>query len=374
MKAVCLSAATGGGHNAAAQAIAQALGDLGVKTASRDCLELAGKRVARAVEGAYVGVVRHYPSLFGKIYKAGAFVSSPRHKSPIYYANALYKDRLAAYLDEQRPDIVVCPHIFAAQTISSLRARRQLPLTAGVMTDYTCAPFWEEVDLDVFYTPSAALTEEYVAHGMKEDRLVPLGIPAAPACQPCTDVRAAKAAQGLAPDVRHVLLIGGSMGAGNLPEVLGELLALPCDVYITVVCGSNARVRAQIESAYPQGGRLRVLGRVQPLFELLDSADVVVTKPGGLTSTEVMQKRLPLVLIHPIEGVETQNATFFEREGAACWAKKSGEAAALVGRFLDDAGLRAAQRAAQARLISGTAAMDIARDLIARAAEGSFHR
>ena len=370
MKAVCLSAATGGGHNAAAQSVAQALKSLGVQTQSRDCLEFAGKRVARAVEGAYVGVVRHYPSLFGKIYQAGAFVSSPRRKSPIYYANALYKDRVAAYLDEQRPDIVVCPHIFAAQTVSSLRPLRQLPLTAGVMTDYTCAPFWEEVDMDVFYTPSAALTEEYTAHGMKRERIVPLGIPANPACGPCLDVPTAKIAQGLSPDAPHVLLIGGSMGAGNLPDVLKELLTLTEEVRITVVCGSNARIRTQIEATYGKEPRLRVLGREQHLFELMDSADLVVTKPGGLTSTEVMQKRLPLVLIHPIEGVETRNAAFFEREGVALWAKGEGETAAMARLLLERPDMRAAQRDAQERLVSGTAAMDIARDLVARASAG----
>lgn len=367
MKAVCFSAATGGGHNAAAQGVAQALTSLGVKADCLDCLRFAGERMARAVEGAYVGVVRNYPSLFGKIYRAGAFVSSPRRKSPVYYANALYRDRMAAYLDAEKPDIVVCPHIFAAQTISSLRAVRTLPLTAGVMTDYTCAPFWEEVDLDVFYTPSARLTEEYTAHGMDAARLVPLGIPASPACVPCADRAAAKALQGIGPTEAHVLLIGGSMGAGNLPEVLAEILTLPERVRVTVVCGSNERVKAQIERSFDVGSRLRVLGRVQPLFDLLDSADVVVTKPGGLTSTEVMQKRLPLVLIHPIEGVETQNAAFFEREGAACWAKQAGETAAFARHLLEEDAARAAQRDAQERLVSGTAAMDIARDLIARA-------
>ena len=99
MKAVCFSAATGGGHNAAAQGVAQALTSLGVKADCLDCLRFAGERMARAVEGAYVGVVRNYPSLFGKIYRAGAFVSSPRRKSPVYYANALYRAVSYTHLD-----------------------------------------------------------------------------------------------------------------------------------------------------------------------------------------------------------------------------------------------------------------------------------
>ena len=160
------------------------------------------------------------------------------------------------------------------------------------------------------------------------------------------------------------------MGAGNLPGILKELLTLPEEVRITVVCGSNARMRAQIETTYGKVPRVRVLGREQHLFELMDSADLVVTKPGGLTSTEVMQKRLPLVLIHPIEGVETRNAAFFEREGVALWAKEEGETAAMARLLLERPAMRAAQRDAQERLVSGTAAMDIARDLVARASAG----
>ena len=138
---------------------------------------------------------------------------------------------------------------------------------------------------------------------------------------------------------------------------------------MTVVCGSNERVRARIEAAFAGEPRLRVLGQVRPLYGLLDSADVVVTKPGGLTSTEVMQKRLPLVFVSPIEGVETRNAAFLSGEGVALWAKAPGDAARMAGLLLQDARAREAQRAAQARLVSGTAAMDIARDLIARANE-----
>ena len=155
------------------------------------------------------------------------------------------------------------------------------------------------------------------------------------------------------------------MGAGNLPQVARELLSLPARV--TVVCGSNERVRARIEAAFADEPRLRVLGQVRPLYDLLDSADVVVTKPGGLTSTEVMQKRLPLVFVSPIEGVETRNAAFLSGEGAALWAKAPGDAARMAGLLLQDARAREAQQTAQARLVSGTAAMDIARDLIARA-------
>lgn len=364
MKAICFSAATGGGHDAAAHALAQAFETLGVQCACVDCLALSGARVARAVEGMYVGVVRNHPALFGRIYRAGERVSSPRRKSPVYYANALGRERMEAFLDAERPDIVACTHLFAAQTLTSMDSRRAR-VTAAVMTDYTCAPFWEEVDMDALYTPSPLLTDEFAAHGVDVSRVVPLGIPASPACVPCADVASAKAAQGLGAQEAHIVLVGGSMGAGNLPQVARELLSLPARV--TVVCGSNERVRARIEAAFADEPRLRVLGQVRPLYDLLDSADVVVTKPGGLTSTEVMQKRLPLVFVSPIEGVETRNAAFLSGEGAALWAKAPGDAARMAGLLLQDARAREAQRAAQARLVSGTAAMDIARDLIARA-------
>ena len=312
--------------------------------------------MARAVEGMYVGVVRSHPALFGRIYRAGELVSSPRRKSPVYYANALGRERMEAFLEAERPDVIACTHLFAAQTLTSMGARRAR-VTAAVMTDYTCAPFWEEVDMDVLYTPSPLLTAQFAAHGVDVSRAMPLGIPASPACVPCADVAGAKAAQGIGAQEAHIVLVGGSMGAGNLPQVARELLSLPARM--TVVCGSNERVRARIEAGLcRRASPARVGAGAGRCTACWTARDVVVTKPGGLTSTEVMQKRLPLVFVSPIEGVETRNAAFLSGEGAALWAKAPGDAARMAGLLLQDARAREAQRAAQARLVSGTAAMD----------------
>ena len=298
-----------------------------------------------------------HPALFGRIYRAGELVSSPRRKSPVYYANALGRERMEAFLEAERPDVIACTHLFAAQTLTSMGARRAR-VTAAVMTDYTCAPFWEEVDMDALYTPSPLLTAAVCRprRGRVARRAAGHSRPARRACRART-WPARRPPRVMGAQEAHIVLVGGSMGAGNLPQVARELLSLPARV--TVVCGSNERVRARIEAG--------LCGRASPAragagagrcTACWTARDVVVTKPGGLTSTEVMQKRLPLVFVSPIEGVETRNAAFLSGEGAALWAKAPGDAARMAGLLLQDARAREAQRAAQARLVSGTAAMD----------------
>lgn len=187
---------------------------------------------------------------------------------------------------------------------------------------------------------------------MPEGILRPMGIPVSLSCRPCLDKAAAKQAAGLDPAGREVLLVGGSMGAGHLPETIGMLLpALSGDGHLTVVCGSNEKARQEAESHYAGDTRVTVLGKVQPLYGLMAASDVVVTKSGGLTSTEAMTIGVPMVIAHPIVGCETANADFFCRYGLADWARTPEELPGKVARLLEDADARERMIAAQRREI-----------------------
>ena len=106
---------------------------------------------------------------------------------------------------------------------------------------------------------------------------------------------------------------------------------------------------------------MRIEGYVKPLFPLMDAADVILSKPGGLTSTEIMTKRKPFLIINPIEGVETRNAEFFERMGMALYARTDAEIREEARRLIADDGLRARMHAAQERNIRADASTAIAR-------------
>ncbi len=369
MKALILSAHTGGGHDAAANALSAALKEQGVDSQVMDCLAFGGQWLSRVVSGAYVKMVQHVPGSFGAMYHASEKMRLKRVKSPVYLFNSTYAFRMERTLRQLQPDIVACTHVFGSQSMTHLIHKGAFHgVHAMVMTDYTIHPFSEEVDVDVLYIPHSDLRSAALKRGVKPECLRVAGIPVNLGCVPCLDKEAAKIAAGLDPAKKEVLLVGGSMGAGNLPGSIEKLLpALGDTGHLTVVCGSNQSVREKAQERFGGDHRVTILGRVSPLTGLMSAADILVTKPGGLTSTEAMTIGTPMVIINPIKGCETANADFFERKGVAVCARKPEELPELVASLLKDDQARRQMIAAQRREINPDTARQMACELIAMA-------
>lgn len=369
MKALILSAHTGGGHDAAANALSDALKEQGVDSQVMDCLAFGGQWLSKVVSGAYVKMVQHVPGSFGVMYHASEKMHMKRIKSPVYLFNSSYAFRMERTLRELKPDIVACTHVFGSQSMTHLIHKGAYHgVHALVMTDYTIHPFSEEVDVDRLFIPHADLARKAVERGVKEHSLRVAGIPVGLGCVPCMDKRAAKASAGLDPEKKEVLLVGGSMGAGNLPSSIEALLpVLGEKAHLTVVCGSNKAARETAQERFGADPRVTVLGRVSPLSGLMSAADVLVTKPGGLTSTEAMTIGTAMVIVNPIKGCETANADFFERKGMALCARTPGDMPELVNQLLRDDNARRRMVAAQRQEINPDAARQIASELIALA-------
>ncbi|MGN0779353.1 MAG: glycosyltransferase [Aristaeellaceae bacterium] len=366
MRALILSAHTGGGHDAAAYALRDALSAQGVESRVEDCLAFGGKQLSKLVCGTYVNMVRYVPELFGKVYKLGRKISSARYKSPVYYVNASYAFRMEQLLAEYQPDIILCTHLFGGQTVTRLKHKGDFRGVLGmVMTDYTVHPFSEDVEADALFIAHEDNRRECIERKIPQGLIHVTGIPVNPACQPCEDKQAAKRALGLNEHGREVLLVGGSMGAGHLPRVIGTLLpALHADDHLTVICGSNAKAKAEAEAQYAGESRVSVKGRVSPLYPLMAAADVLVTKSGGLTTSEAMTVGTPMVIINPIEGCETANASLFECHGLAAYCHTPEELPVKLGTLLHSDAQLQAMIAAQRHEINPRAAADIAATMI----------
>lgn len=365
MKALILTTHTGGGHDAAAGALCEALGQQGVECRVQDCVAFGGAWLSKAVSGCYIKMVQGNPDHFGRLYRLGEIISTPRFKSPIYLLNATYAARMEALLGEFQPDMVVCTHMFGGQSMTHLRRRGQYSgLLAMVMTDYTFSPFMEDVQPDVLCVSHRAILPECRQKGLPEGILKPFGIPVSPNCVPCEDRDAAKRAAGLDPARQEVLLVGGSMGAGNLPDTVTKLLPALHGAHLTVVCGSNAKAKEQCDALCADQEAVTVLGRVTPLYPLIAAADVLITKSGGLTTSEAMTIGVPMVIVHPIRGCETANADFFERYGLARYARDLDELPQCVASLLTDVEAARAMVEAQHREIDPHAALHFASALI----------
>lgn len=327
MKVLILSCNTGGGHNAAAKAVAQSLTDRGHTAVLIDFLSLAGENVSKIVCNTYIGMVKNVPLVFGVTYQMGRVVSNANRrlsiKSPVYAACAKVCGPLEEYLSKNGFDAVVAPHTFPALALTELKRRGiDCPLTVAVATDYTCTPFFEEEECDFTMIPSEACIEEFVKRGIDRNRLVPLGIPVSSDFINRIGRDACRQQLKLPKDKKLVLIMGGSMGAGHIGLLLKFLLVgTGEDVCYTVICGSNKRLFRNLSHKYMADKRVKIIGQTDRVARYMEACDLFYTKPGGITSTEGTVMGVPMVHMKPILGCESKNRRLFVRNGMSISAR-----------------------------------------------------
>lgn len=324
MKILILSCNTGEGHNVAGKAMKEALENEGHEAIMLDYMKLASVRRSKVIGGSYINVAKYTPRFFHLLYKAGLKISSDKRKSPVYYANSLMAKYLKKYLEENNFDIILMPHIFPAETITYMKRKKMIDQkTIAISTDYTCIPFWEETECDAYIIPHEGIMDEYIKRGIPKEKLYPLGIPVRKNFCVKEDMKKAKKELNLNVDKPMYLIMSGSMGFGKIQLFTFELNKECKDgEQIVVICGNNRRLKGILEKVFKNQSNVYIVGYTDKISIYMDAADVVYTKPGGLTSTEVIVKNRPLVHTEPIPGCETKNMEFFMDKGMSLHSKK----------------------------------------------------
>lgn len=322
MKVLVVSCGTGGGHNAAAHAVCEECLRRGHDATFLELYDLRSHRLTHGSSHVYVWSVRH-KAVFKGLYHLGDSVS--RHlsvMSPVYHFNAISSDKLGEYIDAGGFDAVVTSHLFAAEALTALRIHGGLsgvPLV-GVETDYTCIPFWSETRLDRYLIPHPDCMDDFVAHGLPSEKLAPLGIPVSArfADPGLTSTQARKQLYASCRfqdiDAPLFVVMSGSMGFGRLEDLIATLVTLG-KANILAGCGSNTTAYKRLQLLYADEPRVEVRGYLEHEELYMRAANVFLTKPGGLTSTEAAVMGVPLVHTSPIPGCEEANVGFFREHG-----------------------------------------------------------
>lgn len=363
MKALILSCSTGGGHNAAGLAIKEQIEREGGEACFFDYLTLAGGNISRIVSNAYVELVKHAPDVFGAVYLLGDFVSRLTTKSPVYYVNSKMAGYLEQFLNQHDFDVIFMPHLYPAETITAMKNQgKALPLTIAVATDYTSIPFWGETKCDYYMIPDASLEDAFTRQNIKKEQLIVTGIPVSPVFSDIRDMDRKTAREKLGIHTKHPvhLIIGGSMGAGNIKKLTEEILKRKSKKeQIIVITGSNKKLRLRLKKTFRREHSVAVLGRTEQMPLFMKACDVIYTKPGGLTSTEAAASRTPLVHTSPIPGCETLNRAFFQERGMSVTGKNAAAQAKAGARFIVSENACRQIIQAQSRCIDGRAAKRI---------------
>lgn len=361
MDALILSCGTGGGHDSAARAIGEELERRGHTARILNPYALKGDRLTAGINNTYIAAARSAPMAFGMVYKLGQAYRLLPVRSPVYYANHGMNGAMEEFLRENRFDVILTTHLFPAEILTNMKRHgADLPPTVFIATDYVCIPFTEETECSAYVIPSPASVEDFVGRGIPEGKLYPLGIPTSRAFREPQSREEVRRCLGIAPDIREILISGGSMGGGNVERAITRLrghFGGQEGTHLTVVCGSNQRLLRQLENA----SDLTALGYTEEMAKLMRACDLFVTKPGGLSSTEAAVCGVPLFHTCPIPGCETYNARFFSSRGMSVFGDVTPQTLARVDALLADPVQRRAMVDSQRANISPTAGEDICR-------------
>lgn len=366
MKVLLLSCSTGEGHNRCAQAVRDALEARGVTAGLSDMLRMFGgnngplsfDRVLNRISGST-------PSVFGAMYHAGEVYSATGIPSPVYLANTRYAEKLGAVLREGDYDAVVCSHLFPMEALTKLR-KKDPPRAKcyGVLSDYTCIPFLAETDLDAYFLPHEAVRDACVRAGMDADRLKVTGMPVAKTFREPMTRTEARAALGLPQDRKIYLIMTGGIGCGDAVTLCDAIRRFPDErALLCVLPGKNEELRELLEKTYPDSGVLTV-PFTDRVAVYMRAADVLLSKAGGISSSEAAVCEVPLVHTMVIPGVEVENAEFFAAHGMSCFAKQPAEAARFADRLAFDTASAERMLEAQRRTVPKDGADRIAEIII----------
>ena len=364
MEALILSCSTGGGHNTAAQAVFEALTERGHHAVRMDPYTLVSEELANKVGQTYIKLVQKNPKLFGAVYDLGNAYRKLPGRSPVYHINGKMAPYMQKYLAEHLTDVIVCTHLCPAEILTHMRLNgMETPPFVFIATDYTCVPFTEESDCDLYVTPSPLLSSDFTGRGIPAEKLRPLGIPVRLDFSDDTITKdRAREALNLPKDRRTLLLSGGSMGAGSIINAVRALLPYleqnaNCD--LNILCGSNEALFDSVEAEFAKNGQITPMHSTNKMALYLKASDVFISKPGGLSSTESAAAGVPLVHISPIPGCESRNAEFFAKEGIAVKVENTETELLSAVERLSEPGNAEEMRKRQRAVINQNAAMDI---------------
>ncbi len=315
-----LSCNYGGGHKRVGEAVAE---EWHHRTGGRvELLDYFARFVHPAFDAitkfSYIQSVRHFPMGYGLFYKLTGDI---RPDSFVQRAiNRMGLGRLDRYLKAERPDIVCCVHCTPAGTMSDLHlaGRTDIPCLT-VITDYVIHSQWIHPAVDRYCVANPLVRDGLLDRGIPADRIVVSGLPIERKFQRELNREALTARLGLTPGLPVVLVMAGAYAMlGGILDVVTVLAQFPHPLQALVVCGYDRRLEDQVRQR-TAGSRhpFHVFGYVDNVEELMTVSDLLITKAGGVTVSEALAKRLPMLVYRPIPGQEEGNTRFLLEHGAA---------------------------------------------------------
>ena len=360
-KVLIMSASTGGGHNRAARAIKEELESRTIDNISIECeiidsLKLVNNTMDKVISRGYEKSAIYTPKAYGSVYRLSETNLASKNEFKGNPLTSLMAKKFRHLLSDKNPDLIIGTHPFPMIALSTLKKNKHtlslnrsesfyksnnidIPPMVSVLTDYTTHSTWIQNEIDYYIVGHEYVKELLVYEGVDTEKVKAFGIPVEKSFLEHRDKDTVLNELGLSPDKLTVLLMGGSFGAGNIKETLEELLTVDRDFQILVIAGRNDHLKDKLSKMLDStvhNKNVCLLGYTNKMNDILASIDVLISKPGGLTTTEALLNDVPMIVPYCIPGQEEENLDFLTNCGAALRTTKKYSLPVLLKVLIDD--------------------------------------
>ena len=360
-KVLIMSASTGGGHNRAARAIKEELESRTIDNMSIECeivdsLKLVYNTMDKVISRGYEKSALYTPKAYGSVYRFSETTIASKNEFKTNPLTSLMARKFKHLLNESTPDLIIGTHPFPMIALSTLKKNNNIhslsrsesfykstkvdiPPMISVLTDYTTHSTWIQNEIDYYIVGHEYVKELLVYEGVDSEKVKAFGIPVEKSFLSHRDRETVLTELGLSPEKLTVLLMGGSFGAGNIKETLEDLIAIDRDFQILVITGRNEHLKDKLSKMLDStihNKNICLLGYTNKMNDILASIDVLISKPGGLTTTEALLNDVPMIVPYFIPGQEEENLDFLTNCGAALRTTKKYSLPVLLKVLIDD--------------------------------------
>jgi processive 1,2-diacylglycerol beta-glucosyltransferase len=364
MRILIATITAGGGHLAAAAALEEAWrGFRPDDVVERiDLLKFFSPLHRKIHSEGYIQLVERAPELWGLVF---AKTDSPKVARSLNKLKRAFpsnsRHRFERHVKHFKPDVVLCTHYLPVELLGQQRRDNHKdghrkhagtpalpgPFVVSIVTDFEAHALWMDSDVDLYCVAAEETKARLVARGASAENIIATGIPIAGKFSSKVDAKAVRKAYGLRDDQRVLLVLSGGFGMGPVGEILEELDKVSKEFQTVVVTGRNEELRREL-AAKDRKHPTHVLGFSSNMHELMAVSDLVITKPGGLTSSESLAMGKPLFILNPIPGQEAANSDFLLERGAAAKVNRVEDLPYRVGQLLGSKKLTEMATAAKA--------------------------
>ncbi len=326
------------GHHCATKAIEESLHALSsdIKVLNINCFNYTNPVLEKIINSIYNNVIKSKPEVWEYLYDNPKILR--RTKKIRKLIHKFNSKKLKKLIYDFNPEAVVCSQAFPCGMVADFKKTFNLnfPLV-GVLTDYAPHLYWIYDNINAYVVPSEDTKNRIINCGIEKSKVFVYGIPISPRFIDTGNKEPLLKNLKLESGIPTILIMGGGQGLGPIEDLIFAINTIEKPFQIIVICGANQKLKKWLEKRKLLFRKKMVIfGYSKEINKLMGISDLLVTKPGGLTTAEALTKALPIVIVNPLPGQETKNTEFLLEEKVAVKAKNSLDAAVLIEELLNN--------------------------------------